>query len=158
MSAPEEKVIPVTEIQIAELETTIAERLVNFKRKRKRNKTGFIVSQCLSIVASAGTTVFVGWQISDTVLSLDLKNVALALSAVATALTTLNATFDYKALWVCYNIAISQLKMLQSRLGYLRAMGVANIEQKDLMRIFEFFEQICQSVEKDYKNTRMSDE
>jgi len=88
------------------LETT----LELYKRKRARNKVGAIAVHSASIGLSSLTTILLGWSLLDpqaqkTVVS--LKNAALCFSALATAATSLEAVFDYRALWVAYNVSIS---------------------------------------------------
>lgn len=153
--------VPVTQEQISTLKKCVNETLASYRRKRTRNKTGAIFVHLATIVLTIGTTIILGWQLVKNGEPADktkLTNAALILSALVTGITTLDSVFDYRALWVGYNIAISRLKSVLSRLDYLQAIGAANLDQGQVEELYDKYDGICSSVEKDYKDIRTSND
>lgn len=148
----------VTYHQITALRKCITETIASYRIKKRRNKWGAIIVQSLSILFSFGTTVLIGWNIKEGVpQSLNvstLTNFALIVSALATGINTLDKFFDYKTLWIGYNISISNLQSALARLDYLASIGTENVKKQELDEIFNRYELTCSNMDKNYHETR----
>jgi hypothetical protein len=126
---PKQEAVPgkVTMEQVTVLRKCISDTIMSYRHKRNKNKFGAISIQILSIVLSFGTTVLIGWKLSQdtsgatgSILTGNmLTNSALIVSALATGMNALDKFFDYKALWIGYNISIASLKSIRSKLSLL---------------------------------------
>jgi hypothetical protein len=150
--------IPVTLEQINSIKACVGETIRSYKRKRRRNKIGAILVHVLTVVFTVGTTILIGWKLAVGKSNLAILNNALILSALSTGVSMLDAIFDYKALWVSYNISISRLKSIITRIQYLESIGVGNLKQKQIEDLYLKYESVCSQLEKDYKDIRASDD
>lgn len=151
------EVVEVIQAKLSSLKKLISETIASYKSKRKRNKIGAIAVQSLSILFSFGTTVLIGLKLVDTAgESIDISNFALVISALATGIVALDKFFDYKALWIGYNVSIANLKSLDKKLEYLSSGGAKSVPLRDLDNMFEQFELICSNMNRTYQEIRMS--
>lgn len=153
----EDEPIPVTQEQIDSLKRCITEKIKSFKEKRKRNKIGAIVVQSLLIVFSILTTVLIGWKNQNPEsagLKVDLTNLALLASALTAGLAALDKFFDYKALWVEFNVSIAALQSANSRLNYLSALGIGRLKQNQIEEVYNLYESTCSNMGKSYQKIR----
>lgn len=163
MPSPDKPKVPVNEGQLEAIKNCVTETLTSYKIKRIRNKAGAIFVHLATILLSITTTIILGWQLVNVETNsshdkLDLTNLALVLSALTTGISTLDSVFDYRALWVGYNIGVSKLKSVLSKLEYLKSIGAQNLEQEQIEDLYNRYDMICSSMEKDYKDIRTSNE
>lgn len=153
----------VTYAQIDSLRKCISTTIDSYRIKKRKNKIGAITVQTLSILFSFGTTVLIGWKIQKGVaesidatetINATLMNWALIVSALATGINTLDKFFDYKTLWIGYNVSISNLKSALAKLDYLASLGSENIQRKQLDDIFNSYELTCLNMDKNYQEIR----
>lgn len=145
----------VSPYQIDFLKSSIEETLKSYQIKRTRNKVGCIVVQSSVIVFSVATTVFIGWKLGGAKADNSfLLNIALICSAISAGLSTLEKFFDYKALWVRYNLAIQHLKFIKNRLKYMETMGVEHLKLEQIQELFKSYEEICFELMRQYESIR----
>ncbi|MGZ5245925.1 MAG: SLATT domain-containing protein, partial [Flavitalea sp.] len=130
------------------------------RKKRTRNKIGAIAVQSLSILFSFGTTVLIGWKVgtqnadNNSIELSTLTNFALIISAFATGINTLDKFFDYKALWIGYNVSIANLKSALAKLDYLASQGIDQLIRHQIDEIFNRYEIVCSNMDKNYQEVR----
>ena len=148
----------VTYAQIDSLRKCISSTIDSYRIKKRKNKIGAITVQGFSILFSFGTTVLIGWKIqkevAESINVSTLTNFALIVSALATGINTLDKFFDYKTLWIGYNVSISNLKSALAKLDYLASLGSENIQRKQLDDIFNSYELTCLNMDKNYQEIR----
>lgn len=151
---------PVTLEQIKSLYNRIFEKIIDYGKKKKRNKIFAVTMQSLSVIFSVGTTVLIGWKVFDEKGGLEVNhnylNYALVVSALASGITSLNKFFDYKDLWIIYNIAVISLKSISEKLIFLYARGEGKTTKKELDEIFKKYETICEDMSRNYQQIRSS--
>lgn len=158
----EECPIPVTQGQIECLRSCITKTIDTYRGKRNKNKCGAIIVQGLAILFSFGTTVLIGWKLNmqpEDVKNGSLKispftNFVLVVSALATGINALNQFFDYKPLWIGYNISIAKLKALLAKVDYLDSLGAEKLKRSQLDDIFNRYEEIYGNMNKSYETIR----
>jgi hypothetical protein len=140
------------------LKKLIEERMNRFKRKRARNKIGAVVVQSLQVIFSTLTTVLIGWNLKDldtkAITVASVTNMALLTSALAASLGVLDKFFDFKALWISYNISLSRLRTVHAKTEYYEALGASNIAQQQLHDLFMEFEGVCTGMDQKYEDIR----
>lgn len=145
----------VSNSQLVNFKEILNDNIDRYTRKRNKNKAGAYVVQTFIILFSFGTTVLIGWKVSDDSAYKELIiNFALVLSALVTGLSTLDKFFDYKAFWIDYNVAIAGLKHILRKVEYLESFGPENITRKQLDELFNLFELVCSTMDKNYKEIR----
>lgn len=151
---------PVTLEQIKNLDDRILEKIADYRRKKTLNKRFAVAMQSLSVIFSIGTTILIGWKVFDEthkpVVDYKYLNYALAASALASGITSLNKFFDYKDLWIIYNIAVISLKSVSEKLIFLYARGEGKTTKKELDEIFKKYETICEDMSRNYQQIRSS--
>ncbi len=142
-----------TTAQFEALQKNIASMIANCVDKRKRNKRLCITAQSAIILFSFGTTVLIGWK-TDAVTKVDLTNVALLLSTMATGLAAFEKFFDYKQVWVINNMTIAALRLLEAKLKTLQAEQPEYLTIRKFDKLFEEFVWICQNHNNSYSAIR----
>jgi hypothetical protein len=99
------------------LRKKIDEQQNGFKSRRNKNRNLAIRIKLALIILSAIVTILLG--IRNESVTAAFTNLAFVISAAITALTAVEEFFEYRGLWVRYNITFVQLKSLQEDLEYL---------------------------------------
>jgi hypothetical protein len=116
------------------LRKEISHHIAGFDRGRKENKRKALRFR-LSIVALGGlTTVFLG--LKDTGFDSVLRNAALIASALVTLLSTWDAFYNHRGLWVRYTATLVDLYAIDTELRYLCEQGVGMIRITELDALF----------------------
>jgi hypothetical protein len=127
------------------LKSQIADEVNHFKKRRDKNKLiARSVYTCATLISTANTVVL-GFQLAQpaaapAIAHPAIRNAALIMSSLVTALVAYESFFNHRALWVRYAQTVCQLLSLQARIKYYSADGLRRIPDVDLDRFFEEFE------------------
>jgi hypothetical protein len=108
---------PETQNLIGYLRDKIKEQQDGFKFRRNKNRNLAIRIKLALIFLSAVVTVLLGLKIESA--ASVFTNIAFVISALVTALAAVEEFFEYRGLWIRYNLTFTQLKSLQDDLEYL---------------------------------------
>lgn len=118
----------------------IEARLVEFSRKRLRDKRkGFCLKMGAAFLGAA-VTVLLGLKVSEDA-EVTLKNIALIAGALVAILNAWDAFYDHKALWVKRTMTVARLKKLRRAFQIARA-AKQELDPKDLEGFHATFDQI----------------
>jgi hypothetical protein len=116
-----------------------------YRRQKNQHKTGTVLVNTFTILASGMSTIFIGWKPADD----GLLNWALVTSTIATAIILLNSVFDYKNVWVTYKVAILELNLLADKVKSCCPMVETKLDDFE-----QQYENICERVTSEYKRIR----
>ena len=150
--------IPVTTEQVESLKNCLVDTIQKYRVKRNRNKAGAIAIQSAMFLFSISTTVLIGWQLGvgadDISTKTGITNAALISSALAAGTMTIDKFFDFKALWVAYNVSIANLNSALAKINYLASLKPENLLRIQLDEIFVRYESVCANMDKTYLEVR----
>ncbi len=134
------------------LSKALGSNIDSFNRKRQNNKTKAFLFK-MSITALGGaTTVLLGLEdVSDPTL---FKNAALVCSALITLLSTFDAFFNHRALWVRYTQTYTELLAIQSDLNYALAGGPGTLQTDEIDALYRRFSLAMRRTNEWWQDTR----
>ena len=137
--------------QMDYLSETISRCISLYDRKRQKNKFLAFGIKLTSTAFAATTTILLG-------LSVDLEtkafftNVALVLSALVTLLTTWDAFFNHKALWLRFTVATQSLRSVQEDMDFLRSRG--ELAQEQIDSLHKRYKRVVRDIDRDWESLR----
>ena len=120
--------------RIEYLKTKIESEVAAFRRRRLEYKRKSIFIKVTISVLAALTTVLLGLQGLPP--NNVIQNVTLGMSATITLLTSLDAFFNHRTLYLRYTATTAQLYDLRSDLEYLLTKGEGGITEEELDNIY----------------------
>ncbi len=102
------------------LQGEISKSIEKLKGKVESSKKKAVWANALSITLGAVITLTLGVDVSDEYIHLQ-KNLALAFGALLTVISSWNALFDYKKLWIRQKNTLLSLYQVQNELGYMKS-------------------------------------
>jgi len=113
----------------------IAEAIQHTSANRRDNRRKATTIKVATVILSAAATILLGLQIAG--LEKYFKDVAFVFSTLVTLLAALEPYFNYRALWVEHELALSRFHRLRDELDYY----VAGLEPGQLSeeRLGEFY-------------------
>ena len=126
------------------MEDLLSKQIERFERNRLENKRKAFSFRVIIVSCSAIITVLLGIRVELQDSDQYLKNIALILSSFITAITLIESFFDNRSLWVRYTNTANELKSLKNRLLFLKTNSIDAINQDDINKIFEKYENIMQ--------------
>ena len=129
--------------KIEYLKERVKKDLDYVKKKRSDKRVKAITAKMLVTFFSILTTILLGLQgFGGTTAPVIIKNAALVLSALVTLVSTWDAFFNHRAIWIRLQITVSQLYQLQYRLEYLVAEGTQDIKPTDIDNLYDRYQSI----------------
>ena len=104
-----------------QLEHALYAQIGYCKRGARHNQSRASLYRTILILAAAATTIVVGLQLELEKWDLYAKNMALVLSAIATAVASYESLKDYRGKWVLWQEVYLELLNLRARYNYLIA-------------------------------------
>lgn len=146
-----------TEAQIAFVQDKLAQNKAFFQLQSSRSKRRWVIIRTMAIMISGVVTIILGLKATPGMaISSDLTaNVALVLSACATFLAAVEATFDYRWTWINYSLTLTRIYGIEDDLEYKRMAG--ELSQDDLDDAFTALSETLQSVNYSWKERRLRD-
>ena len=127
-----------------------------FKSRRNKNRTSAIRVKLALISLSAIVTILLGLRVGET--SEVLANIAFVVSAIVTALSAIEEFFEYRGLWIRYNITFTQLKSLEDDLEYLMLKRLDETELKGKIdELYDRLKDILDTTNSDWLSMRKKD-
>lgn len=124
-------------------------RILILKKKVKSQKKKTCVIHALSIILGALVTLTLGLKLSG--FEIYQKNIALVLSAFLTVVTSWNAVFDYKKLWIRQKSTLLDLYQLKNEITYGISKG--DIKESDMDKLFEIYKNVWERDGNEWRNT-----
>jgi len=137
---PEEPPKPVSKASY--LLEQLEDRIKSFQKRRERNRLFAFRLVISGTILSASTTVLLGVTGLSEGVALVLKNIALLTSATVTIISTWEAFFDHKGLWIRYTRTRAQLLAVKTRLQYKLSDTNGAIPDADLDKLFDQYQSI----------------
>jgi hypothetical protein len=142
-----------TSDQIAFLEDKIKEYISLYDRKRQRNKFLSLAIKLISAALAAAITIVLGITFKDKPDNA-YKNVALIFGASITIISTWDAFFNHKALWIRFTIAMSKLYALQNDISYLKTKSIEQVSEAKLDSIYDELKKIILDTNSNWEELR----
>ncbi|YCK32711.1 SLATT domain-containing protein [Actinomadura sp. ATCC 39365] len=121
------------------LRETIRAEAGRIDRQRSRNRRQAFALRIVVVLASATTTVLLGFKAQGS-LGTTLTNVALVCSAAATVVLAWEAFYNPRSLWVIEVNHLAQLEALDRRLADMCARSSGPLDDADLDELRDAFE------------------
>ena len=126
-----------------------------FASQSAKSKRAWIAIRTGTILISGVVTVILGLKATSWFsINTDLTaNIALVLSAGATFLAAVEATFDFRWTWINYSLTLTKLYGLEDDLQYLRTAG--DVTQENLDAVFTELSNTLEGVNENWTKRRM---
>jgi hypothetical protein len=111
-------------------------QIEEFRRRRKEYKRKSIAVRVAIAILAACSTILIGIQGVGEWFRTWLQNLALVFTAMVTLLTSLEAFFNHRSLYVRYTATTIQLYMLRSEFEYLLSKSGPSVRPEDFDRIY----------------------
>lgn len=128
----------------------------SFEIKRTDNKRKSFWFKVLIIGLGAVNTAILGFKISDANSDIT-RNIAIVISAVVSILSALEGYFNHQAVWIRYNITLSQLKSLKAELEYLTTPGQQLIKEENIDHLFVRYQSVLSETNEMWLNIRKNE-
>jgi hypothetical protein len=124
------------EERIAFITKEMDRQIEAFHGRREEYKRKTIAVKVAIAALAALSTVLIGLQGLSDWFHVYVLNAALVFTSAVTLLTSLEAFFNHRSLYVRYTATTVQLYMLRSEFQYLLTKGTGNIAPEELDRVF----------------------
>lgn len=83
-----------------------------------------------------------------------VQNIAFTLSAAVSLMSALDTFFNYKELWIRYQVTVNDLHELRFDLEYLLAQGIQNVKEEELDELYERYQIILKETNSSWSELR----
>jgi hypothetical protein len=124
------------------LRKCLDEQIIGFGKRRQANRNKAFRLRIAVVCCGAVTTILLGLHSVAESWQSFVKDCALIFSALVTVVGAFDAFYNHRALWIRYTVTYTQLKTLDSRLEYLTAGGLEELDDTEIDRLFTEFQQV----------------
>jgi hypothetical protein len=125
---------------------------------RHANRTKAFGFRFAVVLCGAVTTILIGLHSVSEPFQPLVKDFALFFSALVTAISALDAFYNYRALWIRYTVTYTELRTLSTKVEYLTANGPTSLEEDRIDQLFEEFQQIIRETNSNWLQLRKETE
>jgi hypothetical protein len=136
------------------LRTKIETEIAAFRRRRIEYKRKAIAIKVTISVLAALTTILLGLQGVPPQFDTTVRNVTLVFSATITLLSSLDAFFNHRALYLRYTATTAQLYDLRSDIDYLLSKDPTEITEATLDDIYRRLRGVLEETGSDWVKAR----
>lgn len=140
------------------LEEKIQVDISKMKAKADRNKNQAAIVNIASVLLGAGVTIFLGLQIEG--VETLFRNIALILGVLITAISGIDAFFNYRSLWIKQKVTLLHLYNLRNEIEFYRAGLQENdtISERKVTRFFKSYQEIWEMSSEEWLRLRSEDQ
>lgn len=140
------------------LQERLDEQIEYFSLAKKGYEKNAFHFRVAVVLCSASTTILLGLHTVADSFQPIVKDCALILSALVSALSTLDAFYNHRALWIRYKITSNALKAVRSKLEYLTASGLETVDEAKVDQLFEEFQEVLSETDAQWLQLRKETE